>query len=250
MPASRVATRDYGVLEQDVLIEPFLDMCRAAGFQDVRLCPISYIIPEFELTPDDWRAWKQLPRTKRPIRAMGKMWRAVLEFFGIGKGSVLFEEAFAMRLVRLLQVPVEEHPFIVASKTGVRQDRRPAYRARIEVRSLPSRSAPGEPLQAELTVTNAGSVTWPSKADQSQEMGQVRVGIQLLDGSSRVISRDFARGQLDADVAPGESRTVRVGFRAPGSPGQYLLKIDLVAEGVTWFEPTGSNAEIRPIEVS
>jgi hypothetical protein len=29
----------------------------------------------------------------------------------------------------------------------------------------------------------------------------------------------------------------------------YGLKIDLVAEGVTWFEPTGSAAEIRSFPV-
>ena len=74
------------------------------------------MIPEFELSLEEWRAWKRLPRTKRPLRAMEKMWRAVLEFAGAGKRSVLFEEAFAMRLVRLFQQPVEEHPFILACK--------------------------------------------------------------------------------------------------------------------------------------
>ena len=33
MPASITATQDYGVLEQEVLIEPFIETCRAAGFR-------------------------------------------------------------------------------------------------------------------------------------------------------------------------------------------------------------------------
>ena len=106
MPASISATQDYGVLEQEVLIEPFIEMCRAAGFVQVHVCPIAYIIPEFELSLDEWRAWRRLPRTKRPFRAAEKMWRAALELVGAGKKSILFEEAFAMRLVRLFQRPV------------------------------------------------------------------------------------------------------------------------------------------------
>jgi ubiquinone/menaquinone biosynthesis C-methylase UbiE len=36
-PASAAARRDFGVLEQEVLIVDFVDACRAAGFADVRL---------------------------------------------------------------------------------------------------------------------------------------------------------------------------------------------------------------------
>lgn len=77
----------------------------------------------------------------------------------------------------------------------------------------------------------------------------MRIGIQLLDKTSRVIARDFARADLDADVLPGESRTRRVSFNAPAQPGEYLLKFDLVAEGMTSFETTGSSVEMRPFAV-
>lgn len=246
MPASIAASRDYGVLEQEVLIEPFIAACRAAGFVDVQLCPIVYVIPEFELSLDDWRAWQRLPRTKRPLRAASKMWRAMLEFVGAGKRDVLFEEAFAMRLVRLFQQPVEEHPFVLASKSKRVRDRRATYRASIRVNEVPQRLLPEEAAAAVLTVQNGGAVTWRARSGSGTP--QVRVGLQLLDARRRVISRDFARGEFDDDVAPGEMRTIRVTFNAPGA-GEYGLKFDLVAEGVTWFEPTGSPAEIRPLSV-
>ena len=146
MPASITATQDFGVLEQEVLIEPFIEMCRAAGFAQVHVCPIAYVIPEFELSLEEWRAWKRLPRTKRPLRAMEKMWRAMLEFAGAGKKSVLFEEAFAMRLVRLFQQPVEEHPFILAAQ--VRGG--PAAAAQPSARRSRSRTAARRPGRGEI----------------------------------------------------------------------------------------------------
>ena len=247
MPASIAATRDFGVLEQEVLIEPFIGMCRSAGFIDVRVCPIAYVIPEFELSLDEWRAWQRLPRVKRPLRAAEKMWRAALEFVGAGKNSVLFEEAFAMRLVRLLQQPVEEHPFFLAAKYQRPHDRRPAYRAAIHVGPVPSRSGAGHPVTVTVTIENRGNATWPARSDTGT--GHVRLGIQLLDEDGRVVARDFARRDLDSDVDPRGSQTLHATFDAPQGAGDYHLKFDMVAEGVTWFEPTGSAVEVRRFSV-
>ena len=248
MPASITATQDYGVLEQEVLIEPFIEMCRAAGFAHVTVCPIAYIIPEFELTLDEYRAWRRLPRTKRPLRAAEKMWRALLEFIGAGKKTVLFEEAFAMRLVRLFQIPVEEHPFLLASKSAEGRRRRSTFHAAIAVSHAPSHAAPGETIAADVTLTNTGTAAWPARSESGA--GHVRLGIQLLNAEGRVIGRDFARCALPADVRPGESRTMRAAFTAPAEAGDYHLKFDLVAEGVTWFEPAGTKVVVRPLRVA
>jgi SAM-dependent methyltransferase len=247
VPASIAATRDFGVLEQEVLIEPFIEMCRKAGFVDVRVCPIAYVIPEFELSLDEWRSWRRLPRVKRPLRAAQKMWRAALELVGAGKQGALFEEAFAMRLVRLLQQPVEAHPFFLAAKYERSKDRRPTYRAAIHVSPIPARVGPGEPLTLNATVENKGKTTWPTQSDSGS--GRVRLGIQLLDADRRVIAKDYARADLTADVAPGASQTLTITFRSPDREGHFNLKFDMIAEGVTWFEPTGSPVEVRPLRV-
>jgi hypothetical protein len=70
----------------------------------------------------------------------------------------------------------------------------------------------------------------------------VQIGLQLLDAELRLIDRDFTRLPLPEDVPPGGSLTIRGSFDAPSAPGPYCLKVDLVAEGRTWFEPTGSPA--------
>jgi hypothetical protein len=77
----------------------------------------------------------------------------------------------------------------------------------------------------------------------------VRLGIQLLDADRRVIAKDYARADLTADVAPGASQTLTITFRSPDREGHFNLKFDMIAEGVTWFEPTGSPVEVRPLRV-
>ena len=247
MAASVKATRDFGVLEQEVLIEPFTEMCLRAGFRHAYVCPITYVIPEFELTAADWRAWRALGTSKRPVRALGKMWRAALELVGAGKQDVLFEEAFAMRLVRLLRGPVDEHPFILATKSDERRRPRPVHRARIDVPSVAATAARSAPTTATVAVTNIGNVRWPASTPDG--VGAVQIGIQLLDAASRVTDPDFVRWRLPRDVEPGESLIATITFAAPAAAGEYQLKFDLVAEGVTWFEPGGTVVAIRPLRV-
>jgi ubiquinone/menaquinone biosynthesis C-methylase UbiE len=247
MAASVKATRDFGVLEQEVLIEPFTQMCLRAGFRHAYVCPITYVIPEFELTAADWRAWRALAASKRPRRALGKMWRAALELIGAGKQDVLFEEAFAMRLVRLLRGPVDEHPFILAAKSDERRRPRPLHRATIDVRSVADSAGPGAPVVATVAVTNTGNVRWP--ATTAEGFGQVQIGIQFLDAAARVSDPDFVRWPLPRDIEPGQSLTASISFPAPAAVGDYQLKFDLVAEGVTWFEPGGTAVAIRPLRV-
>jgi ubiquinone/menaquinone biosynthesis C-methylase UbiE len=248
MPGSVRATKDFGVLEQDVLIEPFTEQCLRAGFAHAAVCPITYVIPEFELTPDDWRAWMQLPRTKRPIRALEKIWRGLLELVGAGKQTILFEEAFAMRLVRLLQVPVQEHPFIIAARSSQRRSERPVRLASIALSGVPASVRARQRVDAEVALTNAGTVAW--RARSANGIGHVRIGAQLLDSASRMVDRDFARAPLPRDVRPGETLAVPCGFDAPALPGEYELKFDLVAEGVTWFEPGGSGVAVTRLHVT
>ena len=152
-----------------------------------------------------------------------------------------------MRLVRLFQQPVEEHPFILAAKSDERRPRRSTFHATIQVQQLPSQAGPGDQLTAAVTLTNTGTATWRTGTETG--VGQVRVGIQLLDAASRLIGPDFARCELEEDVRPGESCTVLTTFVAPPEPGEYGLKFDLVAEGITWFGPRGTKVAVRPLRI-
>ena len=80
-------------------------------------------------------------------------------------------------------------------------------------------------------------------------VGHVTLGIQLLDANTRVIARDHHRVMLPHDVGQGETVTLSFECPVPREPGHYHLKVDLVAEGVTWFETAGSVAASVPVDV-
>jgi ubiquinone/menaquinone biosynthesis C-methylase UbiE len=246
MPGSISAMRDFGVLEQDVVPSDFARTCLAAGFTDVQLKPMSYVLPEFGLSPEDWDRFQALARSKRPSRAIEKIWRGMLELFGLGKKTVLFEEAFAIRLVRLLVRPILDHPVIVARK-GDESRSVDRFLARVELLSAPENAAPGSQLLMTVRIVNTGQTAWPS--DQRLGTGFVRLGVQLLDQEQRLINRDLHREPLPHPVAPGGECELRFVCPVPIDPGVHHLKLDMVIEGVAWLESRGAVIAIHPLHI-
>ena len=242
------AMRDFGVLEQDVIIADFARACRDAGFRDVRIKTLSYSIPAFDLTPEQWEEWSRLAASKRPVRALGKIARGIAEFFGAGKRGMLFEEAFGMSLVRTLRHAMEDNPVIVASKARPDGTETGARRfAHLDV-VADDRAAVAAAVAVRATLTNRGSATWPVASESG--IGHARLGVQLLDDAGRLLNRDHHRVSLPHDMAPDTTTTMAFTCQAPEPPGSYMLKFDLVAEGVTWFEAVGSPAVTTRLTVS
>jgi ubiquinone/menaquinone biosynthesis C-methylase UbiE len=235
---STAAMRDYGVLEQDILIDDFARACADAGFGDVRLKLMSYAIPEFDLTIADWTRWSGLARSKRPVRALDTLRRGLVELMGGGKRSTLLEETHAMSVVRLLRGAAEDHPMILASKRPIRARSQAPWAARIEADGLAARARAGGVLRLRVMLTNAGSSAWRPRT--STGTGQVMLGVQLLDAEGRVVNRDYFRAPLPSVIGPGDRMPLTFDCPLPAGRGRCQLKLDLVAEGVTWFEAVGS----------
>ena len=233
-PTSIAAVRNYGVQEKEILIQEFMAACKAAGFADVRLHPISNIVPLFELNQDEWVRWRNFTKSKRPVRALHKMYRAALEFVGLRKQDELFEEAFAIRLLRELQPIVESHPVITAHCRPFVKPERATEAAQYELLRAPSSAETGESLAFVLRVTNAGTTTWNIAQDR-----EVRLGAQLFDSNAVMIQRDYGRFDIPA-VRPGGRVEVSLNIPAPSAAGDYSIRFDLVREGVHWFENHGS----------
>lgn len=60
----------------------------------------------------------------------------------------------------------------------------------------------------------------------------------------------MSRGKLLQDVMPGETAEITCLAKAPATPGDYGLKVDLVQEGVAWFEDMGSTPLHRVLTVT
>lgn len=130
---SVTAMRDFGVLEQDIVAADFMAACTRVGFAHVSLRPMSYLLPEFQLTRSQWEAWARLATSTRPARAAHTLWRGVLELLGRGKHDVLMEETLAMYLVRLLRAAMADHPVIVAAKSHPVAQQGETRRAEIQI---------------------------------------------------------------------------------------------------------------------
>jgi SAM-dependent methyltransferase len=242
------AVRDFGVLEQEVLFDPFARACRDAGFQDVRLKALAYAVPIFDLTPEEWTRWSTPASRKRPVRALMKMWRAGMELVGLGKQGALFDETFERSLTRALFGAMRDHPLIIASKLPIDDARAlPTLAGNVKVEGISDDVLQGSVIRASVIVTNRGSRVW--RASSRSGIGHVTLGVQLLDAQRRVINRDFYRRVLTSDILPGQSQTVAVEFPSPENAGRYVAKFDLVAEGITWFESAGSQPAHYSISV-
>jgi len=87
-----------------------------------------------------------------------------------------------------------------------------------------------------VTLTNAGTTTWQS--------GAFNASYHLYTQAGALFVWDGLRTALPAAVAPGQAVTLNVIVKMPPSTGSYVLRFDVVQEGVAWFSgqgvPTGS----------
>ena len=85
-----------------------------------------------------------------------------------------------------------------------------------------------------ITVTNTGTVSWPAGGATP-----VHLSYHWLDQLGNVVVWDGARGALASDLAPGQSAVIALPVTSPAQTGPYILRLDLVQEGVTWFSSQG-----------
>ncbi|MGH2491139.1 MAG: SpoIID/LytB domain-containing protein, partial [Candidatus Limnocylindria bacterium] len=96
-----------------------------------------------------------------------------------------------------------------------------------------------------VTLTNSGNIPWNAAG-----ANPVNLSYHILDGAGRAVVWDGARTPLGGDVLPGQSKTLNLTFSVPGSSGSYTLVVDLVREGIGWFEGTGSPPALVPLSVT
>jgi MoaA/NifB/PqqE/SkfB family radical SAM enzyme len=120
-------------------------------------------------------------------------------------------------------------------------------KARIDVRTLmpgvPLIARAGQTLKVRTRVQNLSTRPFPAQATYGRRL--VRLGAQLCAADRTIINRDFARAWLPHPLEPGGRTDIAIEIPAPGKPGRYALKFDLVSEGIDWFERCGSPTTTR-----
>lgn len=100
-----------------------------------------------------------------------------------------------------------------------------------------SASIEGDAVLIQGHVTNTGTGTWlPSMVGA----GSVNVGVHLYGEDGAVINADYARGTVSNEpTATGVSRDIAVRIPVP-EQRPFSIGVDLVSEGVAWFEMLGN----------
>jgi hypothetical protein len=102
----------------------------------------------------------------------------------------------------------------------------------------------GRRIYGRVTVRNTGDTIWLGGGHQT---GHVLLGLHLLDSDRTPLRLDVCRTPLPPLVRPGESVELSVDCVLPDASTPYVVKLDLVDEGVCWFEDAGSSPVYAPV---
>jgi len=105
-----------------------------------------------------------------------------------------------------------------------------------EVDEIPDSMTVGTEYKFKVRVKNTGNLTWNMNGDSP-----VYLGYHWIDFNSReVVVFDGERSIIKEDgINVGEETVFDLDVISPSEPGEYILQIDLVHEGVTWFSFQG-----------
>jgi hypothetical protein len=115
------------------------------------------------------------------------------------------------------------------------------YREQILAINPPSVMHPGDKADIHFKVKNIGSETWPAVGTKDFRY-QINMGNRWIANGT---SAEDNRAAMKADLPPGGEAEMSLAVNAPQTPGDYMLEIDMVHEGVTWFKERGA----RPLQL-
>jgi SAM-dependent methyltransferase len=107
------------------------------------------------------------------------------------------------------------------------------------------RASPGVDVEIHVRARNIGNTVWRSAEDRVQ--GHVRLGARLVSADG---SHDYWRAPIVEDVPPGAVADIQARMPAPTGLGDYTVVLDLVDEGITWFQDEGSPVATFSMEVT
>ena len=142
-----------------------------------------------------------------------------------------FLRVLAPRGIAVFQLPSKRRAYLPFDDS--------AYRARVEILSVPECWSTGRHKLLHTRVWNDGTETWPRHV-RGGIVQQIRLGNHWLDSAGTLLILDDGRAELPRNVEPGEHIDINLDLKTPSTPGDYLLELDMVHESVTWFRDKGS----------
>ncbi|HSY52380.1 MAG TPA: methyltransferase domain-containing protein [Thermoanaerobaculia bacterium] len=217
-PLSQFEMRTYGVVENDVDIHAIWRTAQTCGFRDLKL--VVFHGPAFHVSLDDYEDLLAGGATSVKWAASTRVFlRDVRSFFLFKEGSERVDSRSGAGLACDIAATLVSSPAIEA-----------------------------QPIVVDATVTNRGAAIWlPADAP----FGGVALGAHLYEEGGKLITFDLHWERLTnplREISSGE--TVRVRMTLPSQvAGRYLIEVDCVSSGVSWFAQLGSQPARLAVEV-
>jgi ubiquinone/menaquinone biosynthesis C-methylase UbiE len=208
---SRSEVLEYGVEEREIHLFEMEAYARSVGFDQIRVVP--HYVPNVSMSPEQLR---------HAIRSPAEAW---MVYQGNRQGylsSHIIQSIFS-------------RPVLVFGKGRRPIDSRTPDVLQAQI--TPHLRRHNSQVTGTVTVRNTGNTIWLGGSDQD---GHVQLGFRLLDAARRPRVLEFHRVRLPKNVGVGEAIELMVEVALPTSMEPYVLKLDLVNEGVCWFEDVGS----------
>lgn len=112
------------------------------------------------------------------------------------------------------------------------------YKAQITIVSQPQTLRAAEQGTFRVKVKNVGNGTWPAQGQGPKY--KFDLGNHWQDKKGVEVVGDDGRTGLPHDLKSGEEAELLLTVKAPKTPGDYIVVLDMVHEDVTWFALHGS----------
>jgi 4-amino-4-deoxy-L-arabinose transferase-like glycosyltransferase len=123
-----------------------------------------------------------------------------------------------------------------------------AFRAELSVVSAPRDFHPKERAPLRVQIKNLSPITWLAR-ERGGGPYQVSLGNHWLDPRGKTLINDDGRSALLHDLKSGDTTALWLAVNSPAQAGSYILEIDMLQEGVSWFGLVGSTTVRLPVEV-
>lgn len=222
-PQSQYEMKNFKVLENDIVITEIFDIARKHGFTDIKV----KLLSDMEVSLDD----HQSLINNRPAQALvGNVIQNICNImtnktiFFLHKGEIVHDSRSHIGLAH--SISIQGNIFSKSNAFSVKA---------------------GEDLYISLKISNTGGAKWLN--ENIIPVGIVNIGTHLYDEANNLLNLDFSRSALENPIYPDQTFKQKIKLKF-NDIGKFIISVDLVSEGICWFENMGSKPLLLQINVN
>ena len=216
-PQSQYEMKNYKVLENDIMLSEIFSIALKHGFTDLKV----KLLSNMEVSLDDYQALTD----NKPSQTL--------------KGTIL--ENIHNIMINRTVFFLNKGAFVPDSRSHIGL----SHSISTERNSFSVKA--GEDVHIPLKVTNTGVAKWLNK--NINGIGVVNIGTHLYDERYNLLKLDFSRNALKSPIEPSQTFYQDIKLRF-SDVGYFVISVDLVSEGICWFENIGSKPIYLEINVN